>query len=279
MQSLADKGDDNYLEFTVKKGTPKERLVQLPKPILEQVHVRTFKLLQRIHAPDYLHSGTRGRSYLTNALQHVNGDPLIKLDIKKFYPSTQAQRLYHTFVSLFEIAPDAAGLLTKLLTFNNHVPTGSCASQVVAFFSNYYMFEEIVSLCRSRGLVMTVYVDDITVSGPSANEGMVRKIGKIVNRHGLDYHKVRVFAAHEPKIVTGVVVTGQGLRVQNCKRKAVHEQLIEVRQNSDDPEVYKMCVGLLGRVTESAQIEGGFAELLAEVRSIRHKLIKLGAVP
>lgn len=278
LQSLADRGNENYLAFLIKKGTSKERLVQCPKPILERVHVRAFQLLQRIQPPEFLQSGVKGRSYLTNARCHINDHPLIKLDIKKFFPSTQAQKLYHCFVTLFKIAPDVAGLLVRLLTINNCVPTGSCVSQTLAYYSNFNMFREIAELCSHRGVVLTVYVDDIAVSGVGADRALVRKIGSIINKHGLEYHKVEAYRGSQPKTVTGVIVTGSGLKVQNSKRRMIYEQLLETRQNSDDPSIYDLCASLMGRAIEAGQIESGFDEMITEVRSIKRRLRQLEGV-
>lgn len=275
LQRLADHGDENYLIFTIKRGTPKERDIECPKPRLERIHSRAFTLLQRIQPPDFLHSGTRGRSYISNAQAHINAHPLIKLDIKRFFPSTAAQKLFHCLTTTFQMAPDAAGLLTRLLTVKNHVPTGSCVSQVIAFYANYGMFEEIATLCAARGLTLTVYVDDLTVSGPGADQELIRKIGSIITKHGLAYHKVRAIGADEPKVVTGVVVTAAGIKVQNRKRRMMHEELLELRQNSNDPAIYDLCCRLLGRVMESHNVEPAFAEVIAEVRSIRRKLATL----
>lgn len=272
LQRLAARGDDNYRVFFIGENTPKERLIECPKPQLERIHVRSFKLLQRIDPPDYLHSGVKGRSYLSNAEQHINAYPLVKLDIKRFFPSTEAQKLFHIFVTLFQIAPDAAGLLTKLLTVDNHIPTGSSVSQLLAYYGNYFMFEEIAQICETRGLKLTVYVDDLTISGPGADRKLVSKIGSVITKNGLGYHKVRMFQAHEPKVVTGVVVTGDGLRVLNRKRKLVHEELLELRHNSDDPAYYELCNRLLGRVIESQNVEPSFRQLITEVRSIRRQL-------
>ncbi len=197
----------------------------------------------------------------------------MKLDIRRFFPSTEAQKLFHCLTTVLQLAPDAGGLLTRLLTVRNHVPTGSCASQVVAYYGNFAMFQEIAELCGARGLTLTVYVDDLTISGPGADQNLIKRVGSIITKHGLEYHKARAFGAREPKIVTGVVVTAGGIKVQNRKRKLVHEELLELRQNSNDPAIYGLCCRLLGRAMESNNVEPSFSDVIAEVRSIRRRLI------
>ena len=62
LELLARDADSLYARRLAKK-----RSVQVPKGALRRVHVRIFELLRRIETPDYLHSGIRSRSYVTNA--------------------------------------------------------------------------------------------------------------------------------------------------------------------------------------------------------------------
>jgi hypothetical protein len=132
----------NYRVFTIKQGE-KERQVEVPKVVLERIHRRLFSLLERIEKPDYLHSGVRGRSYISNAKVHIGSVPLVKLDLKKFYPSVDGARVSRFFTGTMRCSPDVAGLLTRLCTFENHVPTGSCVSQLLAFYAAKPLFDEL----------------------------------------------------------------------------------------------------------------------------------------
>ena len=79
LQRLADR-TDNYVKVTIKQGD-KVRHIQAPKASLEKVHRKLFTCLVRIEKPDYLHSGRKEHSYITNAAVHQRVVPLVKLDI------------------------------------------------------------------------------------------------------------------------------------------------------------------------------------------------------
>ena len=87
---------NNFRTFEIKQGI-KLRKVEVPKRRLERIHRKRFSLLERIEKPEYLHSGIKGRSYITNAKVHTGSVPLVKLDLKKFYPSVDGARAYRFF--------------------------------------------------------------------------------------------------------------------------------------------------------------------------------------
>jgi len=124
--------DENYIKFTEKKtGRP----VEWPKPKLRAAHKRIANLLCRIVTPEFLHSAVRGKSYISNAAAHSADSRSVKIDIRKFFPSTRAQQVFHFFRDKMECAPDVAGVLTKLLTVDGHLATGSSASPILSYFA------------------------------------------------------------------------------------------------------------------------------------------------
>ena len=60
-------GDEHYSCFVVSGG----RSIQHPLDDLYKVHKFINKLLSRIELPDYLHSGRKKRSSITNAQSHL----------------------------------------------------------------------------------------------------------------------------------------------------------------------------------------------------------------
>lgn len=147
--------ENNYRMFTIQKNG-KDREVQVPKPILEQVHKRLFKLLQRIETPEYLHSGIKKKSHITNAKAHEESSALVKLDIKKYYPSTKRESVYQFFTACLFCSADVSKVITDLACVNGHIPTGSPLSQILAFFSSLPMFDKIGELSANNQITFTV---------------------------------------------------------------------------------------------------------------------------
>lgn len=265
LNKMADAQDSLYNCFPKqigKDGKTKERWIERPKPELRRVQRRIVQLLDRIQPPDYLHSGVRGRSYTTNASRHDPKARLAKIDIRKFFPSAYAGYVYRTFVDVFQCSHDVAAVIMRLTTAFGHLPTGGNSSTIISFFAFKPMFDEIHSLAFSRGLVMSCCVDDMTFSGAAATEGFLNEIRVIVQRFGLKTHKRHCFEPHQTKIVTGVALTPQGVRLPNARRKKLHDSFIALENEGDPKKIIKLGERLLGRTTEAAQVEEAFRPLV-----------------
>ena len=265
LNKMADSQDSLYNCFPKqieKNGKTKERWVERPKPELRRVQKRIVHLLDRIQPPDYLHSGFRGRSYTSNASQHAPNARLAKIDIRKFFPSAYAGYVYRTFVDVFQCSHDVAAVAMRLTTAFGHLPTGGNSSTIISFFAFKPMFDEIHSLAISRGLVMSCCVDDMTFSGIAATEGFLNEVRVIVHRFGLKTHKRHCFEPHQIKIVTGVALTPQGVRLPNARRKKLHEATEAFDAETNLGKKVKLGEQLLGRTTEAAQVEQQFSSLI-----------------
>jgi len=264
-------------KMIVKDGKAKPRHIERPKPKLRYVQQRFVGLLNKIQPPDYLHSGFRGRSYITNAKQHTCDSRIAKIDIKKFFPSAYAGYVHRSFEDVFQCSPDVAGVITKLTTAFNHIPTGGNSSTMISFFAFKPMFDEIHALAKNRGLTMSCCVDDMTFSGQAATSGFLNDVHKIVSRYGLKTHKRHCFEARQSKIVTGVALTPQGIRLPNSRRKKLHQVCKAFGEESDPLKKIILGAQMLGRATEAAQIEakfGLFVPLAAQKLNAAKRVLK-----
>jgi len=253
------KNSDNYRIFHIVSGSgAKPRLVEWPKPLLERVHRRLLVLLQRIETPMYLHSGVKGRSYITNAREHTGCVAVAKLDIKSFYQSTTAAHVYSYFRNVMMCSKDVAELITNLVTIHNHVPTGSCVSQQIAFLAHKVMFDELNDIAHRNAIKMTCYVDDISFSGKHIPGTFLYVIKRIIKIRGLSYHKQKTYTFQQPKLITGVVVSANGIRVRNRLHKAIHEGFNIVESMAHDEVSQEIINRLAGQINAASQIEPAF---------------------
>lgn len=195
----------------------KGREIQAPMGKLQVIHERIAHLLARIQLPDYVYS-RKGRSHVDNAVQHAAKVPLIKTDICRFYPSTTRAMVMATFRDQFQCAEDVAHILADICCYRQkHLPTGSAVSGYMAFFAAKPLLDRVDALARSRGCTMSCFVDDITISGPGADLGLLLEVRRLVRMHGLKTKtsKSRVYSATRPKPVTGTIVIAGGLRLPN----------------------------------------------------------------
>jgi len=273
----AAKRTDNYRVFFVNKNTEKCREVETPKPHLEFIHVRLFHLLRRIKSPAYLHSDVKGRSYITNAKAHISSTRAFTLDIVKFFPSTLGWHVFDFFHDVMHCSKDVSGLLTALSTCNNHVPTGSCLSQSLAFYAHYRMFEEMYALATSLNLKMTCYVDDITISGEKANRSTLYKFRGILKRRGLQSHsrKEHVYDKGYPKTVTGSIVMEKDLRLPNRKHKGIYEETEQILKLDDTEEKIKFIDSVIGKAIAASQSDQVFIHRAKSLKQEKQRVKKL----
>ena len=233
----------------------KQREIQAPIGRMAKVHKKLGALLARIEMPDYVFS-QKGRSYADNGRQHLGVHPLIKTDIHKLYPSITRTMVFQTFLNKFQCAADVADRLANIVCYKQaHLPTGSPLSGQVAFFTAQRLFDEISLLAERTGCTLTVYVDDITLSGPRATKRLLADVRRLIAQHGLTSKtkKSKTFAPNAPKNVTGVIVAGNELRLPNERHRRIQETRKALRHTEGD-ERRVLQKQLRGRQQEAAQV-------------------------
>jgi RNA-directed DNA polymerase len=241
-----------YNIWTTEKG----RKIQEPKPELQRIHGRVHELLSRVEPPSYLHSSVRAHSYITNARQHISAAPAVKFDIKKFFPSVKRHAVFQFFYQRMRCARDVAGLFARLLTCDDRLATGSRASPILAYYCFKDLFDELHAAAIERNLVLTCYVDDITVTGNGAAR-YLPIARSIIAAHGLRSHKVKSFRTGEPRVVTGVVVTPRGLRVPHQRQLKIKQAYDLLHRSEGKDAKLSVLPSLISRVHEAAQIDPG----------------------
>lgn len=209
------------------------RLVEAPISLLKKVHKRVYSLLSRIHVQDSVYSPRKGISVVQNAALHRGRKQLYKVDIKKYFPSIKKRKIYWFFHKKMECSSDVAGILAQILTIDGHLSTGSPASPILSYFANLDMWEEIESLALANKCVLSVWVDDICISGDEISDSLVWSIRKLIHGHGLIYHKESILKTRARR-VTGIIVSGNRLMAP----KATHKKLYTLRRklkSSSDP--------------------------------------------
>lgn len=257
LEALANDGERTYRVFSIHQKGKKPRAVQQPVGARNRVHQRLFAFVRRIEPPDYLHSGVSGRSNITNAEAHLGHHPLLKTDIKSFYVATGERLVFRMFRERFRCSPDVSALLTKLCTVNGHVPTGSSLSQLLAFYAVKPRLDKFAALCAEQGVTMTVYVDDITVSGKWASHRLMYDLKRLLAAEGYSCHKDVRYRAAERKVVTGVIVTANEIRVRNRHHQRIYEELYKLLGQEPSPANTNSVERLSGRIASAIQIDPG----------------------
>ncbi|QPF71496.1 RNA-directed DNA polymerase [Roseateles sp. DAIF2] len=269
LEGLVENGN-NYIESRRVTGG-KERLVRAPKPLLRHIQERLAQLLNRIEAPDYLHSGRKQRSHISNALAHQGATRVLKLDIRKFYPSITRARVWNYFAGQMRCSPDVAALLAKICCFEGSAPIGSPVSQVLALQVVRPMLDEVDVLARAHGLTFTCYVDDLSFSGEKATPAFLWQIKQLIRRHGYRYHGGTAYGPDAERRVTGVLLTAQGPRVPPAHLQGIRaaRHAFEAAKEASDREATLSV--LIGRLAAAAAIEKRFLAQIGDLRRRRRR--------
>lgn len=242
---------DNWDEFEQVRSGKSPRKIQAPKPGVKAVQARLNALLKRIAPPDYLHSGTPGRSYLSNSALHMEKEgATITIDVSNFYPSVSRKRVFMLFREVFECSPDVADALADLLCCGGHLATGSPASALVSFWSCKDMFDGIARRAEKLNGRFTLYVDDISLTANTAGHGDINFLDRHLARYGfrLSSEKSRVYRAADAKQITGRVVRQGESRAPNKQHKKMHEATRLVASGDATEMEVRSAIGKLQHV-------------------------------
>ena len=154
-----------------------------------------------------------------------------------------------------QCSPDVAAILKGIVTHNNALPQGSPCSPILAYLCYIDMWEEIACLVEDAGCSLSVYADDLTISGAVVPEAVVWEIKKTLQRHGHHYKVAKERSKfRKPAEVTGVILTPEGLRVPNRQHQKIHAVRKELLTARSPVRRLKLQTQLRGRQAQMQQI-------------------------
>ena len=226
----------NYRYLTVARGDGLPRVIESPKARLKEIQRWLLhEILDHVPPHDAAHGFTRGRSVISHARLHTHQETVLRLDLKDFFASIAAARVYGIFVTM-GYAPSVAHVLTGLSTntvaqavwsriprtaerrlvqprfwlgrqlATPHLPQGAPTSPALANLAAFRLDRRLTGLARASGLRYSRYADDLTFSGAGAlrrrAEHFQEVAAKIAPGGGLRHQPGEVCAAHgwEPSI-------------------------------------------------------------------------------
>lgn len=252
----------------------KNRLLEKPNYQLKQLQRKLLNKLYQIEFPNYVFSGIKVRSAYDNAIQHINSEYMLKLDMSKFFPNTHRNKIYTFFLKKLKMSPDVAKLCTDITTINykekdvyiedgvkpylkkkhikttTHLPSGTPTSQILSYLVNLDMFNEIVEYCDKRKLLCSIYVDDLTLSSNrKISFEEEKQLKSIVKKYGQKISKEKTirYNKNEYKKITGFVISPKHqLVIANKTRLKIKQKLFNVENiNKIDTSLKNSLIGLI----------------------------------
>lgn len=255
------------------QANPKPRLIEAPSDSLKKIQKNIKCELNKIEVPSNVFSGIKGKSYVDNAAIHKNCKFLFKIDLTAFFPCITRETVYKFFKFDLKTSSDIANILANFVTIDltlcdiqepepiehfllskgiqttNHLISGSPASQILSYLVNHNMFDELQNFCDRNGILMSIYVDDITFSSQHKishkhKEVIFNIISKYLYR--LSRSKVKYYTTNYPKSITGTIVSPNGeLIIPNSLSHKIIDELHNYKKNPHDEHSQKRLQGLI----------------------------------
>lgn len=209
MEDLARRAPRLYAPFDLRRRESKKwRHIDNPRHELKVVQERiSATLLGRFPFPETMLGGIRGRSALANAALHVGQRCVINLDLKDCFPRLHDREVFGALKANFRMSDGVAGLITRLTTLHHRLPQGAPSSSPLANLAMLEMHAMMAKYARERGLVLSQFVDDVTISGTdprSAIQGLIEIAARF--KKEFSHRKLKIQDRHERQSVTGYVV-------------------------------------------------------------------------
>ena len=246
---------DLYYHFKKAKSSGGFREISAPREDLKAIQRRIAELLQRIAPPDYLFAPVAGRSYVDNAATHLGARSIRLLDVEDFFPSCTANKVIWFFRKRMECSPDVAAILRGIVTQDSSLPQGSPCSPILAYLCYVDMWEEISSIVADADCTLSVYADDLTISGTNVPEAVIWKIKKQLHRHGHRYKVSKERSKHlRPAEITGVILRRDGLYAPNRIHKGLRDVRAKLRKVRSAERKQELNSRVRGRIAQMNQI-------------------------
>lgn len=233
------------------------RPIDIPVDPLKKLQTRIAKLLSRIEPPSFLCSPVKGVSYVDNARRHVNNTAFWLLDIADYFPSCTADRVAWFFSTVMKCEPDVTAVLVDIVTDNGRLPQGSPCSPILAYFSNMKMWDDVAEAVANAGCTLSVYADDITLSGATVPGALVWQVKQIIVKNGFRLKTEKeVSLLGSPADITGVIIRNGMLKLPNRQHKKLAEIKKLQKVTTDGVLLAKLENQVKGRMAQRRQIEG-----------------------
>lgn len=223
-----------YTTFRIPKKKKGEfRTIDAPVPLLKYIQRGLNFALQSVYTP---HSSAMGfvphRSVVDNAKAHLGQRLVYNIDLKDFFPSITAGRVFHRLQSPpFSLNEEMASYVADLCCYvdaaGRHVlPQGAPTSPTITNIICERMDRKLSRLAKAYGLKYTRYADDITFSGMAnvfADDShfcqSLRHIIEEEEHFVINTEKTRLCHRGMRQEVTGLTVNQQ----ENVSRKYVKQ--------------------------------------------------------
>lgn len=251
LKSIIGKRSIQYQFYEISKKRGGKRQISVPHKDLKYIQSWiTENILNKVPVHNNIHGFVKGKSILSNAVNHLDAECILNIDLKKFFDSIEEKRVYSLFKFLgyhSNLAVDMAKLCTcpisekyyetfsdddKLLfqdIFQNKkavLPQGAPSSPAISNLICSRLDKRMIGYSEKHNLKYTRYADDITFSGSFSKMPKINFIKKVVKEENLkiNWDKVRYYKKGQLQMVTGLLIDNK-IRVPKKFKKEINRHL------------------------------------------------------
>jgi len=232
-----------YKVYEIPKTNGSYRRIAQPSRELKAVQAWILRnILDKLSPSEHCKGFEKGSSILDNASPHVGANYVLTVDLKDFFPSVNASKIFGVFSSI-GYNKQMCVLLTNLCTFEGGLPQGAPTSPKLANLTCARLDARIHGYAGSRGIVYTRYADDLTLSAQNLEKILKAKylINEIVSSEELTINnaKTRLSGTKRQKKITGLIVSANNVGIGREKFREIRANLhhLYIKKNTDFPHV------------------------------------------
>ena len=232
LYSISNNIENNYKIFKIRKRNGKFRTIYEPNYILKNIQRNILNnILNNKSISKYAKAYKKGIFLKDNAIDHLNKNIILKLDIKNFFESINFIDIYNNCFQIEYFPKEIGMLLTHLCTYNNYLPQGSPTSSYISNLVMKEFDETIGEFCDKNNISYTRYSDDLTFSGNFNPSIIINKIRKHLLKLGFEINneKIHIIKKGNRQTVTGIVVNKK-LQVSCNFRKEIRKQIYYIKK-------------------------------------------------
>jgi RNA-directed DNA polymerase len=267
--NLGSKALYSYKPFDIlKRNGAGRRHIDNPEGLLKIVQQRIYqKFLRNIQVPDNMIGGVAGRSVKKNALVHVGQPTLVKLDLRNHFGRIDNSQVFEALRRELGASPTIARVFTQLTTVQSRLPQGASTSSMLANLVLLPAHREISGIAARAGLNYTLFVDDLTLSGPGARR-IIQPVISILQSHGFAVvrSKLQILDSHERQETTGLVVNRK-VALSRSHREQIRADVLRFAYLGNVSS--REFSSLWGRIRYAAFIDPHHGAALAELAEER----------
>lgn len=245
---------------------PKKRQIDNPVGDLKDIQTRIYqRILKPLVLPSHICGGVKGKTVLANVRMHFGARTLVTLDIRNFFPSITNLQVYNVWRRHLDCSLEISKLLTKLTTFERHLPQGAPTSTLLANLVLSSVDGQIRRECARKGVQYSNWVDDLAFSGDNARD-IINTAVETLRDAGLSvsHKKMKIMGPGDRKVLNGVLMG----KFPSLPRERIARLRSGVHKLQSDqvpsPEVEKYIRSLRGRINHLKTIAPQKAEPLTK---------------